>query len=247
MLRIKDPIGERANDNQPFSDTREIETQPAPLQASCDEFWALVDQTGRIQSGEQPGDCRHEDGDRLWRARAALTQRILSAVAPTIQDLNLKIAVVEFLLSEGVLRVVLTPQYLEDCDRALAREAHDEECLNTVEPDLSSACLRLRKQISELRGALAAESDLENSAAHSDGAWWIELRVSMAKVIRHQSRTRAGLREKGQVFADLVEFASLLDGLGALQRSYLNDFEWLAHQRLHRKPEFASPQSASES
>jgi hypothetical protein len=246
MLRIEDPVGERANDNQSFSDTREIKTQPAPLQESCDEFWALVDRTGRIQSVEQPGDYRHEDGDRFWRARAALTQRILSAAAPTIQDLNLKIAVVEFLLSEGVLRVVLTPQCLEDCDRALARETHEEECLNTVEPDLWSACLRLRKQIAELRGALASESDPGSGAAQSGSAWWIELRVSMAKVMRHKSRTRAGLRAKGQVFADLLEFASLLNGLGALQQSYLNDFEWLAHQRLRRKPKFALPESASE-
>jgi hypothetical protein len=215
------------------------------LQESCDEFWALVDRIDRIQSAEQPGICSQEDGDGLWRARAALTQRILNTAAPTTQDLNLKIAVVGFLLSEGELRVGLTPQCIEDCDRALAREPHEEECFKTFEPELWSACLQLRDQIAKLRGALAAESDLGNDAAHSGSAWWTELRASMTIVTHHESRTRVGLRAKGQIFVDLLEFASLLDGLGALQRSYLNDFEWLAHQRLHGEPVFVSLRSTS--
>jgi hypothetical protein len=229
MLRIEDTVDERANDNQRFFEACGVETQPAPLQESCEEFWALVDRIDRIQSAEQPGDCSQEDDDYLWRARAELTQRILDAAAPTIPDINLKIAVMGFRLTEGELRVALTPQCLEDCDRALARETHEDECLKTLEPDLWSACLRLREQIAELRGALAAEGDPVNSAAHSGGAWWTELRASMTAVVRHESRTRVGLRAKGQIFVDLLEFASLLDGLGALQQSYLNDFEWLAH------------------
>jgi hypothetical protein len=244
MRRIDDPVDERANDNQLFSEACGAETQP-PLQESCDEFWALVDRIDRIQAAEQPGDCSQEDDDCLWREREKLTQRILNAAAPTMPDLNLKIAVVRFLLTEGVLPVALTPQCIEDCDRALARETYEEECLKTLEPELWSVCLQLREQIAELRGALAVESDLGDGAAHSDGAWWTELRGSMLKVVRHQSRTRAGLRAKGQVFGDLLEFASLLDGLDALQQSYLNDFEWLAHRRLHGEPEFASRRSAS--
>ena len=246
MLRIDDTVDERANDNRRFSDARGDETQPAPLQESCDEFWAVVDQIDRIQSAEQPGDCCHEEGDRLWRARAALTQQILNAAAPTMQDLKWKIGVVEFLLSEGELRVVLTPQCLEDCDRALARETREEECFKTLEPELWSACPRLREQIAELRGALAAEGDLGNSAAHSGSAWWTELRASMTRVMRHEARTRVGLRTKGELFLDLVEFASLLDGLCALQQSYLNDFKWLAHhQPLHGEPAFVSLRSAN--
>jgi hypothetical protein len=246
MRRIDDAVDERADDNRPFSEACEVVTQP-PLQESCDEFWALVARIDRIQSAEQPGDYSQEDGDPLWRARAALTQRILDAAAPTIQDLDLKIAVLEFLLSEGELCAVLTPQCIGDCDRVLARQASEEENLKSLEPELWSACVRLREQIAELRDALGVESDLRNGAAHSGGAWWIEMRASMTTVIRHQSRTRVGLRAKGQILADLLEFASLLDGLCALQQSYLNDFKWLAHQRLHRKSEFASPQSASES
>jgi hypothetical protein len=245
MPRVEDPVAERANDNQRFPEACGVETQPAPLQESCDEFWALVDRIDRIQSSEQPGDCCHEEGDHLWRARAALTQRILNAAAPTMQDLNLKIAVLRFLLTEGELRVALTPQCLEDCDRVLTRKTHEEECLKTLEPELWSACLGLREQIAELRGILAAESDPGNGAAPSGGAWWTELRASMTAVMRHESRTRAGLRAKGQIFADLLEFASLLDGLGALQQSYLNDFEWLAHQRLHGEPIFVSRRSES--
>ncbi len=253
MLRIGEGGGERANDNERLFNARGVGQQPAPLRESCEEFWSLVDRIDQIQLEERPGESRQEDSDGLWRMRAELAQRILHGAASTIQDVIPKIAVVGFLLSEGELRVALTPQCLEDCDRALARDADQEECLKTLEPELWSACMQLREQIAELRGALAAESDRENGAAraadsgapNSSGPWWTELRGSMTRVVRHELKTQVGLRAKGQIFEDLLEFASLLDGLGALQRSYLNDFECLAHQRLHGEPAFACLRSAS--
>jgi hypothetical protein len=119
----------------------------------------------------------------------------------------------------------LTPQCLRDCDRALAVDGEDEQCVKTLEPDLWTACLRVREQIAE------ADDDTETLGL----TWWRDLHNLVSEIAGYEAMTRAGLRAKGQVFQDLFDFASLIDGLSALQISYVLDFGNLAYRRLRDK------------
>ena len=79
----------------------------------------------------------------------------------------------------------------------------------------------------------------ENQTIRRDGfslaSAWDELRKSVWSVARYETMTRVGLRAKGKVFSDLMDFVSAMDGLFALQDSYLRDFDHLAYRRLHGK------------
>jgi hypothetical protein len=121
--------------------------------------------------------------------------------------------------------VVLTPQCLEDCDRALAVGGGGEQCVKTLEPHLWSACFRVREQIA------GANEDTETLGL----TWWRDLQNLVGEIAGYEAMTRAGLRAKGQVFQDLFDFASLMDGLSALQMSYVRDFTNLAYRRLRDK------------
>jgi hypothetical protein len=57
----------------------------------------------------------------------------------------------------------------------------------------------------------------------------------VGEIAGYETMTRAGLRAQGQVFQDLFDFASLMDGLSALQMSYVSDFANLAYRRLRDK------------
>jgi hypothetical protein len=65
--------------------------------------------------------------------------------------------------------------------------------------------------------------------------WWRDLQNLVGEIAGYEAMTRAGLRAKGQVFQDLFDFASLMDGLSALQMSYVRDFGNLAYRRLRDK------------
>ena len=121
--------------------------------------------------------------------------------------------------------MVLTPQCLGDCDRALAVDGDGEQCVKTLEPDLWTACLRVREQIAE------ADEDAETLGL----TWWRDLQNLVGEIAGYEAMTRAGLSAKGQVFQDLFDFASLMDGLSALQMSYVRDFGNLAYRRLRDK------------
>ena len=77
-------------------------------------------------------------------------KEIVDAAAPTIQDVLMKVAMTASLLSEGELWVGLTPQCLEECDRALAQEGHGEQCLKALEPELWALCQRVQEQTAAL-------------------------------------------------------------------------------------------------
>jgi hypothetical protein len=47
--------------------------------------------------------------------------------------------------------------------------------------------------------------------------------------------TAVGLKAKGEIFQKVWRFANETDGLGALQMSYMRDFETLASARLHKE------------
>jgi hypothetical protein len=62
---------------------------------------------------------------------------------------------------------------------------------------------------------------------------WDELHESVWGVARYETMTTVGLRAKGKMFSDLLAFFSAMDGLFALQDSYLRDFDHLAYRRLY--------------
>ncbi|MBV8243429.1 MAG: hypothetical protein JOY75_21800 [Hyphomicrobiales bacterium] len=137
-----------------------------------------------------------------------------------------KVAMTKSLLSDGELHVVLTSQCLADCDRVLSRDGDGEQCVKALEPDLRAACSRVRERMSE------AAEDAEALGA----GWWRDLEQLVRAIAGHEAMTQAGLRAKGQIFEELLAFASAMDGgLKALQMSYLHDFAYLAHRRKYGK------------
>ena len=115
------------------------------------EFAVVVSRLNQLEaeaptgSGEEPT----EEINELWRKRAELATEIVDAAVATVEEAIFKVTVTASLLSEGEIRVVLTPQCLGDCDRALAVDGDGEQCVKTLEPDLWTACLRVREQIAK--------------------------------------------------------------------------------------------------
>jgi hypothetical protein len=191
------------------------------------EFAVVISRLNRLEAEAPTGNHQEstEEINELWRKRAELATEIVDAAVATVEEAIFKVTVTASLLSEGEIRVILTPQCLEDCDRALAVYGGGEQCVKTLEPDLWTACLRVSEQIAE------AEEDAETLGLR----WWRDLRGLVSEIASYEVMTPAGLRAKGQVFRDLFDFASLMDGLSALQMSYVRDFGNLAYRRLRDK------------
>ena len=191
------------------------------------EFAVVVSRLNQLEAEAPTGNGEEstEEINELWRKRAELATEIVDAAVATVEEAIFKVTVTASLLSEGEIRVVLTPQCLGDCDRALAVDGDGEQCVKTLEPDLWTACLRVREQIAE------ADEDAETLGL----TWWRDLQNLVGEIAGYEAMTRAGLRAKGQVFQDLFDFASLMDGLSALQMSYVRDFGNLAYRRLRDK------------
>ena len=76
--------------------------------------------------------------------------------------------------------MVLTPQYLGDCDRALAVDGDGEQCVKTLEPDLWTACLRVREQIAE------TDEDAETLGM----TWWRDLQNLVGEIAAARAPSR---------------------------------------------------------
>ena len=212
-----------------------------PVWRSCYEYAVVTSRLKRAEArvGRSGQD---EDIEALRRKRAELAERIVDAAAPTIQDVLLKVAMIASVLSDGEVRVGLTPQCLEECDRALAQEGDAEQCLKALEPELWALCQRVHEQTAALEARWDCGEQSEEAGESNDprdgfslaGAW-DELHESVGSVARYETTTAVGLTAKGKVFSDLLVFFSAMDGLIALQDSYLRDFDHLAHRRLNGK------------
>jgi hypothetical protein len=167
------------------------------------EFAVVVSRLNQLEAEAPTGNGEEstEEINELWRKRAELSTEIVDTAVATVEEASFKMTVTASLLSEGEIRVVLTPQCLGDCDRALAVDGDAEQCAKTLEPDLWTACLRVREQIAE------ADEDAETLSL----TWWRDLRNLAGEIADYEAMTRAGLRAKGQVFQDLFDFASLMD------------------------------------
>ncbi len=210
-----------------------------PLWRSCCEYVVVTSRLKRVETTESD-PCQDEEIKELWRRRAELAKGIIDAAAPTIQDLLLKVAMTTSLLSKGEVGVVLTLQCLEDCDRALAQEGDAEQCLKALEPELWALCQRVEQQTAALEARWdcvehSAEEGRSNDPRdrHSLAAAWDELNEAVWSVARYETMTTIGLRAKGKIFIDLMAFFTDMNGLFALQDSYLRDFDHLAYRRLN--------------
>lgn len=191
------------------------------------EFAVVVSRLNQLEADAPTGNGEEstEEINELWRKRAQLATEIVGAAVATVEEAIFKVTITAKLLSEGEISVILTPQCLKDCDRALAVDDAGEQCVKTLEPDLWAACLRVREQIA------GADEDAETLGS----TWWRDLQNLVSEIAGYEATTRAGLRAKGQVFQDLFDFASLMGGLSALQMSYVRDFGKLAYRRLRDK------------
>ena len=57
--------------------------------------------------------------DALWERRSQLARELVDTPAPTIAEIVFKMTIVSSLVSEGEVRLGLTPQCVEECERAL--------------------------------------------------------------------------------------------------------------------------------
>jgi hypothetical protein len=160
--------------------------------------------------------------EALWERRAQLAREIVDTPAPAIADVVFKMTVVSSLVAEGEVRLGLTQQCVEECERVLPVETVGEQGFMALEPALWSSCRQIRGQL-----AAAAAEDFEFSEA-----WWDELREGVHAAACHQALTPVGLRAKGEIFHELWLFAEETELWGALQMSYLRDFDALAAARL---------------
>ncbi len=199
--------------------------EPSAVWRGLYEYTALMAQIERIEAEAEAilGENDIEILVELSRKKAELAEEIVDAAAPTIQEVILKVTMTSALLSDGDLQVGLTSQCLNDCDRVLAVEGDEEQCLKTLEPELWQACSQVRELITQ------AVEDYEALEA----AWWMGLRDLVGTITRHKAKTHVGLKAKGQVFQEIYQVASVMDCLGDLQKSYLRDFGTLAYRRMH--------------
>ncbi len=212
-----------------------------PLWRSCYEFSAVASQLKRAEA-TKGGSKQVDHIVALWRKRSELAKRIVEAAASKIEDVVLKVAMTAFLLLEGDLRVGLTPQSLEECDRALAQKGDGEQCLKALERELWALCERVEHQTATLEARWDCVKRSEKVGGPNDARAgfslaraWNELNESIWSVARYETMTPVGLRAKGTMFRDLLALVGAMDGLSALQDSYLRDFDHLAYRRLHGK------------
>jgi hypothetical protein len=80
-------------------------------------------------------------GDWRWCERLSMCRR------PRFTTRSFKVTLLTSFLADGELRLGLTHQCVEDCDRALVVEDETERGLKTLEPGLWAACERVRKDL----------------------------------------------------------------------------------------------------
>ena len=167
-------------------------------------------------------ETRPSEFDDLWQRRLALVRDIVYAPATKIREAVFKTRLLTSFLADGELRLALTSQCVEDCDRALVVEGETDRDFKALEPKLWNACERVRESL---------------AVAPTDGtalpeSWWRDLKNGVLAIARHQALTAVGLRAKGEIFHELWLFAEETELWGALQMSYLRDFDALAAARL---------------
>ncbi|HEY5203823.1 MAG TPA: hypothetical protein VIJ63_04385 [Roseiarcus sp.] len=160
--------------------------------------------------------------EALWERRSQLARELVDTPAPAIADVVFKMTIVSSLVAEGEVRLGLTQQCVEECERALPVETVGEQGFMALEPALWTSCQQLLQRL-----VAAAAEDFEFSEA-----WWDEVREGVRATACHQARTPVGLRAKAEIFHEIWLFAEETEMWSALQMSYMRDFGALAAARL---------------
>ena len=158
----------------------------------------------------------------LWERRSQLARELVDTPAPAIADVVFKMTIVSSLVAEGEVRLGLTQQCVEECERTLPVETVGEQGFMELEPALWSSCQQILQRL-----VAAAAEDFEFSEA-----WWDEVCEGVRSTACHQAGTPVGLRAKAEIFHELWLFADETEMWGALQMSYMRDFGALAAARL---------------
>jgi hypothetical protein len=190
----------------------------------------------RLEADEKSlGIAMHsQDFEALWERRSQLARELVDTPAPALPDVVFKMTIVSSLVEDGEVRLGLTQQCLEECERALAVETVAEQCFMALEPALWSSCQQIRQKL-----AAAAAEGFEFSEA-----WWDEVCEGVHAAAGHQARTPVGLRAKGEILREVWLFAEETEVWGALQMSYMRDFGALAAPRLHSEDSARSRRKA---
>jgi hypothetical protein len=169
-------------------------------------------------------DARPPEYGELWKRRSALVREIVDAPMPAIRDAIFKMSLLGSFLGLE-LRLALTHECVEDCDRAVAVEEETERGLKALEPGLWAACEHVREHLA------AAPTD----GTAMPGSWSRELRDAVWAIARHQALTSVGLKAKGEIFQEVWGSADETERLDTLQMSYMRDFRALAAARLRKE------------
>jgi hypothetical protein len=185
------------------------------------EFSALAQ---RLEADETSlgMETHSQELEALWERRAQLARELVDTPAAAIADVVMKMTVVSSLVAEGEVRLGLTHQCVEECERALPVETVGEQGFMALEPGLWSSCRQVLQRL-----VAAKAQDFEFSEA-----WWEEVREGVRATACHQARTPVGLRAKAKIFHEIWLFAEEAEMWGALQMSYMRDFRALAAARL---------------
>jgi hypothetical protein len=197
------------------------------------EYSALVK---RLEADETSlgTETHSQELEALWERRSQLARELVDTPAPAIADVVFKMTIVSSLVAEGEVRLGLTQQCVEECERVLADETVGRQDFMALEPALWSSCQQILQRL-----AAAAAEDFEFSEA-----WWDELREGVCATACHEARTPVGLRAKAEIFHEIWRFAEETEMWSALQMSYMRDFGALAAARLRDEGCARSPRKA---
>jgi hypothetical protein len=90
------------------------------------EFSALA---RRLEADEKSlgMETHSQELEALWERRSQLARELVDTPAPAIADVVFKMTIVSSLVAEGEVRLGLTQQCVEECERALAVETVAEQ------------------------------------------------------------------------------------------------------------------------
>src|ERR1700722_7485150 len=222
MLRV-DECGSDKQVDESRANNRDLGDAEPPrvLFERYREFSALA---RRLEADETSlgMEMHSQELEALWERRSQLARELVDTPAPAIADVVFKMTIVSSLVAEGEVRLGLTQQCVEECERALPVETVGEQGFMALEPALWSSCQQILQRL-----VAAAAEDFEFSEA-----WWDEVREGVRATACHQAQTPVGLRAKAEIFHEIWLFAEETEMWGALQMSYMRDFGALAAARL---------------
>ena len=92
-------------------------------------------------------EMHSQELEALWERRSQLARELVDTPAPAIADVVFKMTIVSSLVAEGEVRLGLTQQCVEECERALPVETVGEQGFMALEPALWSSCQQILQRL----------------------------------------------------------------------------------------------------